>query len=94
MSSERTAQAVWLRITDDGLGMDKVTLDRLNRSLAGAEDAVVKRKSGGIGLKNVNERIRLHYGSAYGLKVTSEKGRGTEVVLQLPLPIEIGRDAE
>lgn len=94
LSSERTAQAVWLRITDDGLGMDKETLDRLNRSLAGAEDAVVKRKSGGIGLKNVNERIRLHYGSAYGLKVTSEKGRGTEVVLQLPLPIEIGRDAE
>lgn len=92
MRSERTAQAVWLRITDDGLGMDEKTLDRLNRSLAGAEEAVVKRKSGGIGLKNVNERIKLHYGNAYGLKVTSEKGRGTEVILQLPL--ELGRDAE
>ncbi len=85
MRSERTSQGLWLRITDDGLGMDEETLDRLNRSLAGAEEAAVKRKTGGIGLKNVNERIRLHYGSAYGLKVTSEKGRGTEVILQLPL---------
>jgi two-component system sensor histidine kinase YesM len=90
MSSERTAQGLWLRIKDDGLGMDEETLDRLNRSLAGAEEAV-KRKSGGIGLKNVNERIKLHYGNAYGLKVTSVRDLGTEVILQLPL--ELGRDA-
>ncbi|KRE44998.1 cache domain-containing sensor histidine kinase [Paenibacillus sp. Soil522] len=85
MRSERTSQGLWLRIIDDGLGMDEETLDRLNRSLAGVEEAAVKRKTGGIGLKNVNERIKLHYGNAYGLKVTSEKGRGTEVILQLPL---------
>ncbi|WP_053372302.1 cache domain-containing sensor histidine kinase [Paenibacillus sp. FJAT-27812] len=91
MSSERTAQGLWLRIKDDGLGMDEETLDRLNRSLAGAEE-IVKRKSGGIGLKNVNERIKLHYGNAYGLKVASVRDVGTEVILQLPL--ELGRDAE
>jgi len=85
MSSERTPHGVMLRIKDDGLGMDEDTLDRLNRSLAGSEEAVVKRKSGGIGLKNVNERIKLHYGNAYGLKVTSERDKGTEVILQFPL---------
>lgn len=85
MSSERTPHGVLLRIKDDGLGMDEDTLDRLNRSLTGSEEAVVKRKSGGIGLKNVNERIKLHYGNAYGLKVTSERGKGTEVILQFPL---------
>ncbi|MGO4547944.1 sensor histidine kinase [Paenibacillus sp. 2TAB23] len=92
ISSEQTSQIFWLRIEDDGLGMDEETLDRLNRSLAGVEDSGVKRKSGGIGLKNVNERIKLHYGNAYGLKVTSERGTGTEVMLQLP--IELGREAE
>jgi two-component system sensor histidine kinase YesM len=91
MKSEQTSYGLWLRIKDDGLGMDEETLDRLNRSLAGAEE-IVKRKSGGIGLKNVNERIKLHYGKTYGLKVTSVRGLGTEVILQLPL--ELGRDAE
>ncbi|WP_169083526.1 sensor histidine kinase [Paenibacillus sp. PL91] len=91
MSSERSAHGLWLRIKDDGLGMDEETLDRLNRSLAGVEE-MVRRKSGGIGLKNVNERIKLHYGNAYGLKVASVRGLGTEVILQLPL--ELGRDAE
>lgn len=92
MSGKRTPQAVLLRIKDDGLGMDEETLDRLNRSLAGKEEAGAKRKSGGIGLKNVNERIKLHYGNSYGLKVYSERGKGTEVVLHLP--IEAGREAE
>ncbi|CAM4413937.1 two-component system sensor histidine kinase YesM [Paenibacillus endophyticus] len=92
ISSEQTSQIFWLRIEDDGVGMDEETLDRLNRSLAGAEEPGVKGKSGGIGLKNVNERIKLHYGNAYGLKVTSERGTGTVVMLQLP--IELGREAE
>ncbi|WP_138755311.1 sensor histidine kinase [Paenibacillus sinopodophylli] len=92
ISSEQTSQILWLRIKDDGLGMNEETLERLNRSLAGLEEAEVKRKSSGIGLKNVNERIKLHYGSAYGLKVISERGTGTEVILQLP--IELGREAE
>lgn len=92
ISSEQTSQIIWLRIKDDGLGMEGETLERLNRSLAGAEEADVKRKSGGIGLKNVNERIKLHYGNAYGMKVMSERGIGTEVILQLPL--ELGREAE
>jgi two-component system sensor histidine kinase YesM len=92
MSTERAPHALWLRITDDGVGMDEETLERLNRSLAGAQEKIAKRKSGGIGLKNVNERIKLHYGPMYGLKVTSERGRGTEVILQLPL--EAGREAE
>ncbi|OMF23513.1 two-component sensor histidine kinase [Paenibacillus sp. FSL H8-0548] len=92
MSVERTPQALWLRIWDDGLGIDEDTLERLNRSLAGAEEKAVKRKTGGIGLKNVNERIKLHYGRQYGIKVTSVQGQGTEVMLQLPL--ELGREAE
>ncbi|MNH42684.1 hypothetical protein D3C79_1044330 [compost metagenome] len=48
------------------------------------------RNSGGIGLKNVNERIKLHYGNSYGLKVSSVSGKGTKVILQLPLEVREG----
>ncbi|NIK80232.1 two-component system sensor histidine kinase YesM [Paenibacillus castaneae] len=91
---ECTQHILLLRIKDDGVGMDMATLDRLNRSLAGIEieDTGEKQKTGGIGLKNVNERIKLHYGNAYGLKVKSKPNEGTEVILQLPL--EARRDAE
>ena len=34
-----------------------------------------------IGLKNVNLRTRLVFGEEYGISVSSEKGKGTEVRL-------------
>ncbi|MNC83565.1 hypothetical protein D3C75_1375970 [compost metagenome] len=37
----------------------------------------------GIGLRNVNERIRLHYGPSFGLSVSSEIGKGTRVTLRI-----------
>ncbi len=42
-------------------------------------------KSTGFGLYNVQERIRLEYGSDYGRKVTSVVGKGTKTVIRLPL---------
>lgn len=91
--SKPTPQALLLIIKDDGVGMDEATLHRLNRSLAGLEEATGSAlKTGGIGLKNVNERIKLHYGNAYGLRVISHPNQGTEVILQLPL--DVGREAE
>lgn len=81
-----------LRVTDDGIGMDPATLERLNQSFAGGEQP--KRKNGGIGLANVNERIKLHYGSIYGMKVNSAAGEGTEVLLQLPHPDQLLNSGE
>lgn len=36
-------------------------------------------------MKNVQQRVRLHYGAAFGIQVYSELGRGTDVILSLPL---------
>ncbi|MCA0756069.1 sensor histidine kinase [Paenibacillus sp. N4] len=87
IESEVTRTSLLLRIRDNGTGMNEEALMRLSRKLAGAEDAHAgeKRKTGGIGLKNVNERIKLHFGNGYGLKVNSVPGQGTEVVLHLPI---------
>jgi sensor histidine kinase YesM len=39
---------------------------------------------GGIGLNNVNERLRTIYGANYRLRLTSEPGKGTCASLEIP----------
>ncbi|WP_240941317.1 sensor histidine kinase [Paenibacillus sp. HB172176] len=79
-----------IRIRDDGSGMEPERLEELRQSLAEAETD--KRKlneradsaTGSIGLKNIAERIKLHYGDQYGLTIDSRRGGGTLVELLLP----------
>ena len=59
-----------IEVLDDGLGM---TGDRLETALGG-----------GIGLSNVNERLRTIYGAAYRLKLTSAPGEGTCARVEIP----------
>jgi two-component system sensor histidine kinase YesM len=66
-------------VEDDGVGMDEDTLRALNHTLTGGADG----EKFGIGLRNVNERLRLDYGSPYGLRVESESGQGTRVILRI-----------
>lgn len=66
---------VVITVRDDGVGIPK---EKLNDILK-AESV-----SGGIGLKNVHERIILSFGTAYGLKITSEEDVGTQVEIQIP----------
>lgn len=37
----------------------------------------------GIGVKNVNERIKLLYGEVYGVEISSELCKGTKVKVSL-----------
>lgn len=74
---------VLLQIQDNGLGMSPEVRDQI---LSGT----IKSEGGsGVGVKNVNERIRLTYGEAYGLEIESEREAGTVVKLWIPcLPEE------
>lgn len=65
-------------IRDDGVGMDADRLAQLNHSLTDG-----KIDKFGIGLRNVNERIRLNYGSSSTLTVDSLPGKGTTVTLKI-----------
>lgn len=42
----------------------------------------------GIGLRNVHERIRIHHGERYGLRIASRPGVGTIVRVEIPLIVE------
>ena len=59
-----------IEVHDDGLGM---TEERLEHALGD-----------GIGLSNVNERLRTIYGPPYHLKLTSVPGQGTCVSVEIP----------
>ena len=59
-----------IEVHDDGLGMSE---ERLEHAL-----------DGGIGLSNVNERLRTIYGANYSLKLTSVAGRGTVAIVNIP----------
>lgn len=67
-------------VRDNGLGM---TQEQLERLLSG-EPHISSRKGSGIGVKNVNERIRLYFGEEYGLTIASEPDEGTEIRIRLP----------
>ena len=77
------AGAVWLRVIDDGIGMDAQQLARLfepfNR--LGRETGPVA--GSGVGLALARQLMRLMRGE---IRVESEPGRGTTVHLRLPMP--------
>ena len=39
----------------------------------------------GYALRNIREQIRIVYGDEYGIKIDSQPGHGTRVVLEVPL---------
>ena len=45
-----------------------------------------------IGVRNVNQRIRLLFGGEYGVEVDSEKNVGTKVVIHIPYQAEIDQN--
>ncbi|MFI8279888.1 histidine kinase [Streptomyces sp. NPDC085929] len=70
------AEAV-ITIEDNGVGMDPALLRRI---LAGERSG----SSSGIGLTNVDERIRQVYGDAYGPVIETGVGAGMKITLRIP----------
>jgi two-component system sensor histidine kinase YesM len=74
-------------IADDGNGMDRETLDRLlteKHDGSGIETTTRKADHAGIGVSNVDLRLKLRYGKAYGLSYVSAPGEGTTCTLRIP----------
>lgn len=71
---------LWFEVRDNGLGMTK----EQTSSLLTKDMPVHSRQGSGIGVKNVNERIRLYFGEEYGLTIQSEPDEGTTILIHLP----------
>lgn len=68
-------------ISDNGLGMTEEELYSLTNSIHTRD----KKSTSSIGLYNINKRIKLFYGEAYGMEIKSKPSEGTLVSLTLPL---------
>lgn len=71
-------EELYLSVSDNGLGMTEEMVVRL---LTGD---VSSKRGTGIGVKNVNERIRVYFGMEYGLRIDSEPDEGTTIIIHLP----------
>ena len=77
----------FIEIRDNGKGMDYYELGHLRK--------IMKDEQGDdnhIGVRNVNQRIRLLFGGEYGVEVDSEKNVGTKVVIHIPYQTEIDQN--
>ncbi len=70
-----------LSVTDNGIGMNEEELNTLRENI----NKNTLNTSTSIGLGNIDRRVKLCYGEQYGLSVRSNVGKGTTVVIRLPL---------
>ncbi len=73
-----------IEITDAGKGMSQETLELLYQKLSGEIEETGNRGNG-IGLRNVQDRIKMEFGDVYGLEIASQEGAYTKVKVVLPL---------
>ena len=84
ITAEAVGEDLEITVLDNGCGMSKSTLAGLTKQLQGLAKPPEEGHTGGIGLKNVHDRLKTLYGEGYGLTISSWPGVGTAVCLKLP----------
>lgn len=80
-----------LEVTDNGGGMSAEQIERVLKTESVHEKPF---RSGGMGICNVNERIRMVYGPEYGIQIFSRPGAFTTVEITIPVQRGGERDAQ
>ena len=63
-------------VEDNGTGMDGAQIE-----------AIMSKEhsdSAGIGIKNVNDRLKIYFGGRYGIQIDSTPDEGTRVYIRMP----------
>jgi two-component system LytT family sensor kinase len=68
--TRRSGGLVTIEVVDNGVGLPPTRMESESES--------------GIGLRNVNERLRVIYGAPYQLKLISQPGQGTSARIEIP----------
>ena len=77
ISGVREEGCILICVKDNGIGMDTEALPE--------EEDKTRPRFSGIGINNVDERIKLYYGEKFGLRISGRKGEGTTAEIRLPL---------
>lgn len=75
---------VRIRIYDNGVGMSSQQLDTVKTALSDSESVMGRYEGKSIGLVNVHQRLKLHYGDSYEMKVESKLNEGTLIEIVIP----------
>ncbi|MDQ8733118.1 sensor histidine kinase [Paenibacillus sp. LHD-38] len=67
---------ITFQVIDDGIGIHPEILRQLSDP--------VESLNVGYGIRNVDGRIRLHFGAEYGVRIVSKRGIGTSVCMTIP----------
>lgn len=91
----RIAIRVWasgtkvkISITDNGVGMSQKKI----QEVLAVDQSLAQQTERRIGIPNVLSRIKLHYGSSYGISIQSTVGQGTVVTITIPKTEEDEQD--
>ncbi|MZQ81270.1 HAMP domain-containing protein [Paenibacillus sp. 5J-6] len=76
-----------LLVEDDGIGMSPEKLEQMREYLTNDQppEQTGNEVSGGFGLHNVQQRIKLYYGNKYGVSIDSIQNEGTKVTIRIPM---------
>lgn len=77
ITSERREEYFQIIIKDNGQGIPKATIDAIKQKTNIS-------KGTGIGLANIDDRIKLFYGNDFGLEIESMENEGTIVKVTIP----------
>lgn len=72
---------LYIEVKDNGVGISKENQKKLLTDTS----RITKSNMSGIGLPNVDRRLKLVYGEAYGLTIESEPDEYTKITIALPL---------
>lgn len=71
-----------VQIIDDGVGIDRKRLKEISEGNTKTEHFT------GIGVNNVDDRLKLLYGSRYGILIESKENEGTTITVTIPIQME------
>ena len=74
---------VYLQVSDNGTGMEPQALQELRKHVEHQAEQLTKYGKK-VGMCNVQSRLRYHFGTAYGIQLSSEPGKGMTVTFKLP----------
>jgi len=82
ISAEQAGSVVEIQVEDDGQGIPPKDMNQIFEHGFG--------KGAGVGLTNVNERLKNIYGPQYALRIDSIEGKGTIIYISIPLQSKDG----
>jgi two-component system sensor histidine kinase YesM len=93
ISAKMDGNVMVFEIFDNGVGMNEETLEKLKESLK--EDVLTQHKlteNKSIGIRNINQRLKLIYADGYNIAIESKVSEGTRIIISIKEEVDINEN--